>query len=77
MQDQILSLVLDVRFNHLEMSRFLMSFVVQNLTISQSFSQAMSRLWHLEFELHNEQIHDQSDKCRKKYPLTSMLNKVE
>ena len=42
MQDQILSLVLDVRFNHLEMSRFLMSFVVQNLTISQSFSQAMS-----------------------------------
>ena len=54
-----------------------MSFVVQNLTISQSFSQAMSGKWHLEFELQNEQIHDQLDKCRKKYPLTSMLNKVE
>ena len=54
-----------------------MSFVVQNLTISQSFSQAMSGKWHLEFELQNEQIHDQLDKCRKKYLLTSMLNKVE
>ena len=37
----------------------------------------MSGKWHLEFELHNEQIHDQLDKCRKKCSLTSMLNKVE